>query len=43
MKKNADLRHRKRGAKTARKNAKRKAKHRRVRTRKSSGERRTYR
>ncbi len=43
MKKNADLRHRKRGAKSARKRAKRKAKLRRARTRQSSGQRRTYR
>ena len=43
MKKNADLSHRKRGARTARKRAKLKAKLRRVRLRRSSGERRTYR
>ena len=42
MKKNADLSHRKRG-KTARYRAKLKAKHRRVRLRRSSGERSTYR
>ncbi len=43
MKKNADLSHRKRGGKTARSRAKRKAKLRRVRVRRSSGQRKTYR
>jgi hypothetical protein len=42
VKKNADLSHRKRG-KTARHRAKLKAKHQRVRRRKSSGHRSTYR
>ena len=43
MKKNANLSHRKRGTKSAHSRAKRKAKHRRVRLRRSSGERATYR
>jgi hypothetical protein len=42
VKKNADLRHRKRG-KTARHRAKLKAKHQRARKRVSSGHRKTYR
>jgi len=43
MKKNADLSHRKRGRRSARSRAKRKAKLRRIRLRRSLGERATYR